>query len=286
MTVPASTPASGPTPVPVPAPWEPEVVMARSEAEAVAAFGAGAAVTVIGGGTVVTPLLTHGVIWPARVLMLGAAGLDRIVDGTVDGGPLRVGAAVTLEALATVAPEPLAAAARIPDYEIRGQATVGGNIMVGGDLQAALVVLGAKVRSAGAGGERLEPVQDFIAAPGGRLVLGLEVPRPRAGAFVQQRRRHSHTHPVLTVAVARRDDGVHVAVGALAERAPAVACPSVERALAGGATAREAAARVLEDVHPEDDPLASAWYRRRVLPVLVARALEQLEQLEQAEGAR
>jgi CO/xanthine dehydrogenase FAD-binding subunit len=35
---------------------------------------------------------------------------------------------------------------------------------------------------------------------------------------------------------------------------------------------------VIEDVRPEDDPLASAWYRRRVLPVLVARALEQLEE--------
>jgi len=273
---------------------EPEVVMATSPAEAVAAFGDGADITVIGGGTVVTPLLTHGVIWPGRVLMLGAAGLDRIEDatrdetagGTADGGPLRVGAAVTLAALARVAPEPLAAAARIPDYEIRGQATVGGNIMIGGDLQAALVALGAKVRSAGPGGERVEPVEDFIAAPWGRLVLGLEIRRPHAGAFVQQRRRHSHTHPVLNVAVARRADGVHVAVGALAERAPAVACRSVERALAAGATARDAAVKVLEDVRPEDDPLASAWYRRRVLPVLVARALEQLDQVDRpGEGA-
>jgi carbon-monoxide dehydrogenase medium subunit len=203
----------------------------------------------------------------------------------VDGDPLEVGASATLAALAEVAPEPLASAARIPDYEIRGQATVGGNIMIGGDLQAALVALGARVRSAGAGGERLDPVEDFIAAPWGRLVLSVEVPRPRAGAFVQQRRRHSHTHPVLSVAVARRADGVHVAVGALAERAPAVACPSVERALANGAVPREAAAKVLDDVRPEDDPLASAWYRRRVLPVLVARALEQLERAERGDQA-
>jgi CO/xanthine dehydrogenase FAD-binding subunit len=246
--------------------------MAMSVAEAVAAFGDGSGVTVMGGGTVLTPLLTHGVLWPARVLMLRSAGLD----GIVDGAPLQVGGVTTLAAVADMAPEPLASAARIPDYEIRGQATVGGNIMIGGDLQAALVVLGARVRSAGAGGERVEPVEDFVLAPWGRLVLSVEVGRPQAGAFVQQRRRHSHTHPVLTVAVARRDGGVHVAVGGLAERAPAVACPSVERALAAGAAAREAAARVLDDVQPEDDSLASAWYRRRALPVLVARALEQL----------
>jgi CO/xanthine dehydrogenase FAD-binding subunit len=255
----------------------PEVVIARSPAEALAAFGDGSDVTVIGGGTVVTPLLTHGVLWPGRVLMLHAAGLGTVVDG----GVLEIGGAATLAAVAEVAPEPLASAARIPDYEIRGQGTAGGNIMIGGDLQAALVALGASVRSAGAGGERAEPVESFIAAPGGRLVLSIEVPRPRAGAFVQQRRRHSHTHPVLTVAVARRADGVvHLAVGSLAERAPAVACPSVEAALAAGATLRDAAAKVLDDVTPEDDPLASAWYRRRVLPVLVARALEKLERLE------
>jgi CO/xanthine dehydrogenase FAD-binding subunit len=252
----------------------PEVVMAASEAEAVAAFGDGSGVTVIGGGTVMTPLLTHGALWPETVLMLQRAGLG----GIVDGGTLEIGAAATLAAVADVAPEPLASAARIPDYEIRGQATLGGNIMIGGDLQTALVAMGAHVRSAGAGGERVDPVAEFIAAPSGRLVLSVEVPRPRAGAFVQQRRRHSHTHPVLTVAVARRaDGGVHVAVGSLAERAPAVACPSVEHALAGGAGPREAAAKVVDDVSPEDDPLASAWYRRRVLPVLVARALEQLE---------
>jgi carbon-monoxide dehydrogenase medium subunit len=222
-------------------------------------------------------LLTHGVLWPGRVLMLHAAGLGTVVDG----GVLEIGGAAILAAVAEVAPEPLASAARIPDYEIRGQGTAGGNIMIGGDLQAALVALGASVRSAGAGGERAEPVEAFIAAPWGRLVLSIEVPRPRAGAFVQQRRRHSHTHPVLTVAVARRADGVvHVAVGSLAERAPAVACPSVEAALAGGATLRDAAAKVLDDVTPEDDPLASAWYRRRVLAVLVARALEKLERVE------
>lgn len=253
-------------------PGVPDVVMAGSEAEAVSAFGDGAGITVMGGGTVVTPLLTHGVIWPERVLMLKAAGLD----GISGGDPLVVGGTATLAALAEAAPPPLAAAARIPDYEIRGQATVGGNIMIGGDLQAALVALGARVRSAGAGGQRVEPVEDFIRAPWGRLVLSVEVPRPGAGAFVQQRRRHSHTHPVLTIAVARRDGAVHVAVGGLAEQAPAVACPSVERALAGGAPPREAAALVVGDVRPEDDPLASAWYRRRVLPVLVARALEQL----------
>jgi CO/xanthine dehydrogenase FAD-binding subunit len=58
--------------------------MAGSEAEAVAAFGDGSGVTVIGGGTVVTPLLTHGALWPETVLMLQRAGLGGIADSVVD----------------------------------------------------------------------------------------------------------------------------------------------------------------------------------------------------------
>ena len=84
---------------------------------------------------------------------------------------------------------------------------------------------------------------------------------------------------MLTVAVARRDDGVHVAVGGLAERAPAVACRSVEARPGGrGAGPRTRRRECSTTCSPEDDPLASAWYRRRALPVLVARALEQLEE--------
>ena len=52
--------------------------------------------------------------------------------------------------------------------------------------------------------------------------------------------------------------------------------PSVERAVASGASPERAAAAVLDDVEPEDDALASAWYRRQTLPALVARALSDL----------
>jgi CO/xanthine dehydrogenase FAD-binding subunit len=255
-----------------------ELVVARSEHDAVAAFGDGAGVTVIGGGTIVTPLVWHGRLRPERALLLAPPALGGLA---VEGDTLTVGATVTLARLAEVALEPLASAARIPDPEIRGQATVGGNLHVAGDLQPALLVLGARVRSAGAAGERVEPIADYLGGLAGgepRLVLSVEAERPLAGAYLVQRRRHSHTATILSVAAARRSDGVHVAVGGLAELAPAVACPSVERALAAGASAGEAAAAVVEDVRPEDDSLASAWYRQRVLAVLVARALGRLEE--------
>jgi carbon-monoxide dehydrogenase medium subunit len=55
-----------------------------------------------------------------------------------------------------------------------------------------------------------------------------------------------------------------------------VRATSVEQALAGGASAADAAAKVLDDVDPQDDALASGWYRRQVLPGIVARALNDL----------
>jgi CO/xanthine dehydrogenase FAD-binding subunit len=54
----------------------------------------------------------------------------------------------------------------------------------------------------------------------------------------------------------------------------------VEAALAAGASSADAATRVLDDVDPPDDALASAWYRRRILPTLVQRALAALGEAE------
>jgi CO/xanthine dehydrogenase FAD-binding subunit len=41
--------------------------------------------------------------------------------------------------------------------------------------------------------------------------------------------------------------------------------------------AEAAATAALEEVQPGDDALASAWYRRKTLPVLVRRALAELD---------
>ena len=70
------------------------MVVPSSATEAIAAFGDGAGITVLAGGTVVTPLVTHGALWPHRVLVLRAAGLD----GIEDGATLVVGGAATLAA--------------------------------------------------------------------------------------------------------------------------------------------------------------------------------------------
>jgi CO/xanthine dehydrogenase FAD-binding subunit len=78
----------------------------------------------------------------------------------------------------------------------------------------------------------------------------------------------------MSVACAETADGTRVAVGGLGSRG--VRLQAVERALDGGASPAEAAASALEDYEAADDALASAWYRRSVLPTIVARAIEQM----------
>jgi CO/xanthine dehydrogenase FAD-binding subunit len=258
-----------------------EVLLPTSPAEAIESFGDGVGVTVVGGGTILMPEIAYGRLKPSRVVLLAKAGLDRI---TRENGVVTIGAGVPIAALEG-GDEPLASAARhVGDPEIRAQATVGGNLCAGpgsesprGDLHAPLIALGARVRSIGAGGERVEQLEDFLAGGSGRLVLDVSYDdEARAASHAAVRRPHAHHPTILSVCAVRTGEGVRVAVtgaGPLGRR-----CTSVEAAVAEGAQPPEAGAKVLDDVEPADDALASAWYRRRVLPGLVTRALSDLSQ--------
>jgi aerobic carbon-monoxide dehydrogenase medium subunit len=258
-----------------------EILMPGSADDAVRAFGDGRNVTVFAGGTILMPMLAYG-RYPqtGRTLMLAQAGLS----GISGDGRVRIGAMTTLAELAASGIEPLAAAARdVGDLEIRAQATVGGNLCAPpstasprGDLQAALMAAGAEVRCAVAGGERTEPVDEFLAWAESepRLVLAVEFARPRRASWFSQRRAHTHSYAVLAVACTELADGVRVAAAGVGPTA--VRLRSVEQALADGAPAEQAATGALDGLEPQDDALASAWYRREVLPVLVRRAIAQL----------
>jgi carbon-monoxide dehydrogenase medium subunit len=257
----------------------PEVIVAGSREEAVSAFGDGADVTVVAGGTIVMPDITHGRLSPRRALLIGRAGLSGVRS---EQGRTTIGATTTIAELEDAA-EPLGACARgLADVEIRGQATLGGNLCAPpgeetprGDLQAALLALDAEVHSTGAGGERTEPVEDFLAAgPDGRLVLAVAFVDPQAGASAAVRRPHAHAYTIMRVCAARVGGELRIAVSGAGPTA--VRCRAVESAVADGADSAAAAERVLDDVTPHDDALASSWYRGRTLPVLVRRALDDL----------
>src|SRR5258707_3421876 len=156
----------------------------RSAGEAVLLFGDGEDITVFAGGTILMPEIAAGRLKPARTLLLHRSGLDEL---RVDGDVLHIGATVPVAALADGTNELLARFAReIGDLEVRAAATVGGNLCASaglgaqrGDLGAPLIALGARIRSEGKGGERTEPVEDFLAGdPYGRLVLDMQYDKP------------------------------------------------------------------------------------------------------------
>src|SRR3982751_5604433 len=146
---------------------EPTVLVPTSPDEALRAFDDGKDVTVVGGGTIVMPELQAGGPQARRTILLHRAGLSGV---SRDGSTWKIGAATPLAQLESM-PAPLGPAARrVADLEIRGQATVGGNLCAPpggeaprGDLQAPLIALDARVRSGGPGGERTESVEHFLA---------------------------------------------------------------------------------------------------------------------------
>lgn len=258
---------------------ETDVLRPGSEAEAIEAFGDGKDVLVVGGGTIVVPEMTYGRLQPTMALLLKDAGLSEIVQ---DGSRITIGAATAVEALVGMAAPLGPCAANIADLEIRGVATVGGNLCAGegleaprGDLQGPLLALGASVRSAGAGGVTEEPLEEFLPKRRERLALGISFDEPAGGAFAALDRPHTHDYTALAVSGTRAADGT-VRLAATGAGWWGVRMPSAE---AAADDPERAGAAALADVDPQDDALASAWYRRKVLPVLVRRVLTELEEV-------
>jgi CO/xanthine dehydrogenase FAD-binding subunit len=253
----------------------PEVLIPKSADEAASLYGDGEGITVFAGGTILMPEIASGRLTPGTSLLLHASGLAGVAS---DGGVIRIGATTPLAALVDAQVPALLAdyAGYVADYEVRQSATIGGNVCAPpglgsqrGDLGAPLIALGARVRSTGKGGERTEPVEDFLAGDrSGRLVLELELDdvERRTGA-AGMRRRHAHSYAVANVAVAESEGALRVGVAGVGPTA--VRCRAVE--------ASRKAADVLDDVDPVDDAVASADYRRRILPLLVQQALDRLE---------
>jgi CO/xanthine dehydrogenase FAD-binding subunit len=256
----------------------------ESVADVVGALGDGA--IVLAGGTEVMPRINtepHDVTALVSLRHAGLAGIE------VAGGEATIGAATTLARVG--ADERLAFLRQtiesIASPTIRNLATVGGNLFVEqpyGDLAVALLALDARVDVAGPGGGQTQPVADVLAAgvPAGHVVTAVRFTPPAESEwrYAKAMRRRLNSASIVTVAAV-----VRVADGAVAEarialggagRKP-VRAQAAEAALVGHPLDREraeaAGAAALTDAEPFTDAYASAWYRARVLPVHVRRAL-------------
>lgn len=262
----------------------PSVELPDSAADVVASLGEGA--VVVAGGTQVMPSMTTTSTGIERLVSLRRAGLEGI---ELNDGRAVVGAATTLtqlgrdEGLAFLHP----VVESIASPSIRNLATVGGNLFVEqpyGDLAVALLALDAELDIAGPDRSAKRGVEEVL---GGGLrprevvtEVAFDLPAEGDWFYTKAMRRPLNSASIVTVAavVAVKDGSVvhaRVALGGAGTRP--VRAKAAEAALTGKPLDRpsveSAAEAALQDAQPFDDAYASAWYRARVLPVHIRRAL-------------
>jgi CO/xanthine dehydrogenase FAD-binding subunit len=211
------------------------------------------------------------------------------VNISVSSGRVELGAGVTMAAILAERElsflHPVARAVGGP--AVREAATVGGNLFAPspyGDFAAALLALDATVMLAGGVGQRELPLDEFLSRRdrGAVLVSSVAFKRPASDAFrfVKVTRVHPKGISVLSISAqlptaSGRVSGARIAYGAMGP-AP-VRAKAAERALEGRTLDSAGVAPALAVAHdgtaPHDDAIASAWWRREILPIHLRRLL-------------
>lgn len=262
------------------------VARPRSLAEAQSVLVHTQRAAVIAGGTLVMPVLNYGTDDFDTLVSLRASGLSGIA---IEGSRATIGATTTLAevgeeaALAFLLP----ALDAIGSPTLRNMATVGGNLFAKqpyGDFAVCLVALGAEATISGPGGERSEPVERTVAGSLGRgeivTHVSFDLPVASTFRFHKAARKALNSAAIVTVAATLQTGGGRVSACRIAlggVHRSAVRAHSVEKALQGQpldrASVDAAAAEARLDIAPSDDAYSSAWYRARVTPVHIRRAL-------------
>ncbi len=255
----------------------------------------GADATVLAGGTDVVRDMNLGLRHPKVLVYVGRLGLEYVRATTRE---LVIGAATRMSTLlesplvrehAAVLAE---GAANLGSPLTRSLATVGGNIVnasPAADTATPLLALDAKVVLVSKRGTRTMPIDKFFAGPKmtvrkpNELVKEFRIPLDgeAGGKFIKLERRKALSLSVVNVAVTAAKNGgpmleeVRIALGAVAPT-PVRSVHAEELLLKNPLSAElieEAAQAAVKDIKPISDVHGSAWYRTKVTPVLVARAL-------------
>jgi CO/xanthine dehydrogenase FAD-binding subunit len=240
----------------------------------------------LAGGTLLMPVVNTEVSPWETLVCARRLGLDEI---DVAQGTAHIGATTTLTALGrderlTVL-RPVVESMASP--LIRNLATVGGNLFARqpyGDLAVALLALDAEVAIAGPDGERRAAVGQVLAGGvgPGEIATQVSFAIPDVGSFFYTKamRRKLNSASIVTVAAvieqaAGTVTSARVALGGAGPRP--IRALHVEEALVGRPLTIESVSAAsdlaLMDAAPFTDAYASAWYRARVLPVHIRRAL-------------
>ena len=268
-----------------------DYVRAGSAEEAVALLAEhGDDAKLLAGGHSLLPLMKLRLARPSVLIDVGRLReLSYVRDA---GDHVAVGALTrhrdveTDELLRASVPLLAAAASQVGDPQVRHRGTIGGSLAHGdpaSDLPAVVLALGATLVAQGPAGTREIAANDFFtgfletALAPDEVLTEIRIPKPAAGWSFQKFNRRAQDWAIVGVAAARTGNGSGTAAGvALVNMGTTpVRATAVEQALAGGASAAEAAAHAADGLDPPSDLNASPDYRRHLARVLVRRALEE-----------
>ena len=268
-----------------------DYIRAASAEEALAALAEhGDEAKILAGGHSLLPLMKLRLATPA--VLVDVSRLDDLSyvrdagDHISIGGLTRHRDVETSELLRAEVPVLAAAAATVGDPQVRHRGTLGGSLAHGdpaSDLPAVVLALGGTIVARGPQGEREIAADDFFegfletALQPDELLTEVRVPKCGSGGWSFQKfTRRSQDWAIVGVALTRRNGNVGCALVNMGSKP--VRAEAVEKALAGGASAADAAAVADEGAEPSADLNASEEYRRHLARVLVRRAIEESEQ--------
>ena len=259
---------------------------ARSVEEAIELLGRDGDAKVLAGGHSLIPAMKLRIARPSALVDIGRVDGLRYVredgDRIAIGALMRHSELVRNPMLAARCALIVQATELVGDPQIRHRGTIGGSLAhadPASDLGAVAVALDAELVARGPEGERTIAATEFFTAPftsalgPQELLTEIRVPAVEHGVYLKYQRS---ARDWATVGVAAATVGDRVQVGLASMGPTPLRATAVEEALAGGASAAEAAALAAVGTEPPSDVSASSEYRAHLARVLVRRALEQL----------
>jgi CO/xanthine dehydrogenase FAD-binding subunit len=269
-------------------------------AEAIASLGEhGDEAVILAGGQSLVPMLNLRLVQPGIVI-----DINRVPNAgpSVNDGWLQLSAltrhveVLTNPVVIGAAPMFVDAVGHVGNVRVRNRGTIGGSLAHAdptSEIGAAALCVGGEVVLTGASGSRIVPIDDLFVsylttsiAPGELLTeLRLPISSGHTGvSFLEMVRRTSDFAIVAVAALveleadARTVKRASVALSGVSDR-PRLADSSLLDELIGlelpTARLRSLGAEIAARFDPPDDVHASASYRRRLIEVLTARALQQ-----------
>ncbi len=241
---------------------------------------------ILAGGHSLLPMMKLRLAYPSVLIDVGRlSDLSYITDA---GDHLAIGALTrhrdieVSDLVRQHAPLLAHATSQVGDPQVRHRGTFGGSLAhadAAADHPSALLALGGSVVAKSAdGGERVIEAGDLFAGflesslEPTELVTEIRIPKHTGNGWnFQKFNRRAQDWAIVGVSAQQIDGGARVS---LVNMHPTpIRATAVEAALAGGASAAEAADLAAEGVEPSSDLNASVEYRQHLARVLTRRAL-------------